>query len=202
MSSRAVRTISWSVSHSSGRQPEMLRLVGARCLEERFETGAVGQQRPPRLAIVIVGLEDLVHQRVDQRLFGGEPSVERAHADTGDPGDVGHAGVEALGIEDLGWPRRATVAVVLPRRGAAGGPVRWSHGVTSLRLVAGECPAGDQAQFGVEHRSSADPAPSGGPAGGRPASAAASAEADDGQQGEPMGVAGLGREPPGVRAAT
>ena len=95
-----------------GQAAEMLRLIGARLLEEVLESRAVG----PRRRGTGQGdgrLEDVRDQGLDEGLLGGEVAVERAHADAGRGRHIGHAGFEPLLLEDLTGRSEQALPVLL-----------------------------------------------------------------------------------------
>ena len=109
----------------------MLRVVGADRSQEVLEPSAVGA------ALGLHGhgdrrLEDLGHQRLDEGVLRREAAVERAHADAGHPGHVGHAGLEALFLEDLAGRHQQTLPVLLGV--AAHGPAQGLGGGAAPRL--------------------------------------------------------------------
>ena len=94
-----------------GQAAEMLRLKGARLLEEVLESRAVGpRRRGPGQGDG--RLEDVRDQGLDEGLLGGEVAVERAHADARRGGHIGHAGFEPLLLEDLTGRSEQTLPVL------------------------------------------------------------------------------------------
>ena len=122
-----------------GQAAEMLRLERARLLEEVLEPGPVG----PRRRVTGEGdgrLEDVGNQRLDEGLLGGEVAVQRAHADAGRRGHVGHAGLEPLLLEDLTGRNEQTLPVL---QGVAAhrsdhGRRRPARSARSAGLVSGD----------------------------------------------------------------